>query len=307
MAYAALKASSLRWLSFAGAENENVFRFVEHVRAMADAQSPPVDDQWTAAYVAGCLKGTALIWHSTLDEDIQSDWSELREALLQRFIPRGAIDADVNLFSRDCRGTIMVIDRADSRCYGYLSPLPSTIFTRDVKQALTVKIPASVLLDKPLRLEMLSGAIFKRRATAMADHDGLASSLVWTIRPLDPGLNYELQIQWMDNSGTTSTLVPNCFDARDAAIAADIKLPRSDWPSGRDTYDSSEGRDFGATEDQAPAAESMNMPRRVMGAYATLAPVVSEKGRKLVVCKEESQSLSIFRKCRPVRLLFRPM
>ncbi|KAG8900691.1 actin, partial [Tulasnella sp. 408] len=77
----------IEFLSFSG-PGDDVLAFVQSVQRIAFTQNRQRDDAWIADFVSTCLSGPALIWYSTaLDKATQWDWSELRRAMIQRYLP----------------------------------------------------------------------------------------------------------------------------------------------------------------------------------------------------------------------------
>lgn len=70
---------------FTGAEAETVEPFLEQIQHHIVAQDRQRDNIWVADYVSTLLKGRALVWFYTLDEETQSSWKKLRLALVSAF------------------------------------------------------------------------------------------------------------------------------------------------------------------------------------------------------------------------------
>ncbi|KAG8922913.1 hypothetical protein FRC01_013457 [Tulasnella sp. 417] len=73
--------------TFRGSSAAEAEYFVQAVRRKAWAEQKDFDYRWMAAYAATQMSGQALRWHMGLPRDVQSDWSKLEVALLDRFAP----------------------------------------------------------------------------------------------------------------------------------------------------------------------------------------------------------------------------
>ncbi|KAG9038158.1 hypothetical protein FRB95_002598 [Tulasnella sp. JGI-2019a] len=117
------------WFYFSGAPSEDVLLFAQAVHQASFAMGPLEDDAWMARYAYGCLKGTALRWYESLEPDTKESWSNLRQAMIERFPPMElAPDAPPaapahrlaisNSISR-CR---VLVVRGDGSVIGYVGP-----------------------------------------------------------------------------------------------------------------------------------------------------------------------------------------
>ncbi|KAG9007507.1 hypothetical protein FRB90_009362 [Tulasnella sp. 427] len=72
---------------FRGSSAAETEDFIQAVRSGAWSEQKQFDDRWMAAYAAAQMSGPALRWHMSLPRDVQTEWSKLESALLDRFAP----------------------------------------------------------------------------------------------------------------------------------------------------------------------------------------------------------------------------
>ncbi|KAG8991976.1 hypothetical protein FRB94_012117 [Tulasnella sp. JGI-2019a] len=70
---------------FLGTAGEDVTEFVRRLQSAAFARGLRSHDDWIADYASTLLSGEALVWWSSLEAEVQTSWSRLREALLAQF------------------------------------------------------------------------------------------------------------------------------------------------------------------------------------------------------------------------------
>lgn len=75
-------------LTFSGAHDEDVTRFLQQVQQDAWIEGRARNNALLADVVSASLTGDALRWYCELDMDVQLDWAPLRAAMLRRFISR---------------------------------------------------------------------------------------------------------------------------------------------------------------------------------------------------------------------------
>lgn len=151
------------FLSFSG-PGDDVLAFVQSVQRTAFLQNRQRDDAWIADFVSTCLSGPALIWYSTvLDKTTQLDWSELRRAMIQRYLPSeenplvpasaaaspppaSALLPPLRLDSMETaqtaqsrKGRIKVVDAASNKVLGYFRRDRMAVMQSDMANALTVE------------------------------------------------------------------------------------------------------------------------------------------------------------------------
>ncbi|KAG8874498.1 hypothetical protein FRB97_005865 [Tulasnella sp. 331] len=74
-------------VTFAGVYGEDISFFLQNIQQEAFKQGRQREDAWIADYALTMLRGRALIWYYSLDEESQSSWRKLRVALIARFSP----------------------------------------------------------------------------------------------------------------------------------------------------------------------------------------------------------------------------
>lgn len=72
-------------MTFSGTAAEELAPFLEQVQRDIFTQNRQRDDVWVAGYVASLLKGQALLWYYTLDEESQVSWKRLRTELIAKY------------------------------------------------------------------------------------------------------------------------------------------------------------------------------------------------------------------------------
>ncbi|KAG8913928.1 hypothetical protein FRC01_004304 [Tulasnella sp. 417] len=72
-------------LEFRGEDLKECERFISAVNKKARAEGKFRDDQWIADLVGASMAGDALIWWSSLDDEVQESWKLLRKAMLSRY------------------------------------------------------------------------------------------------------------------------------------------------------------------------------------------------------------------------------
>ncbi|KAG8987699.1 hypothetical protein FRB90_003207, partial [Tulasnella sp. 427] len=70
--------------SFKGDSWEECSAFIQRVRAEAWKEGKSRDYAWMADFSAMYFAGDALLWYSSLAQDIQEDWLKLQAALAAR-------------------------------------------------------------------------------------------------------------------------------------------------------------------------------------------------------------------------------
>jgi len=68
---------------------ESCDRFISRVTGIAFTNGKTGDSAWVANLAATGLRGEAMRWWMDLDDDIQSDWKQLRKALVGRYPHNG--------------------------------------------------------------------------------------------------------------------------------------------------------------------------------------------------------------------------
>ncbi|KAG9004921.1 hypothetical protein FRB90_010659 [Tulasnella sp. 427] len=152
-----------------------------------------------AAYAAAQMSGPALRWHMSLPRDVQTDWSKLESALLDRFAPNppaaaaedksaltlGATKIRVPTVPRGASagpqlltGRIRVTERGTGRFVGYVSnevakqDKYTDVITPDVKEAVIVQFaPSSLPVTFELKVDWRSQAcvgIYEERSISLA-------------------------------------------------------------------------------------------------------------------------------------------
>jgi len=102
----AQRPTEIEWLSFSGADKEDITLFFQGVHRAALNQRRSRDDAWIADYVAGSVAGSAMQWFLTLDEETQHSWRKLKPALTARFSPAPPA-GDIAATSRRSRAMLM--------------------------------------------------------------------------------------------------------------------------------------------------------------------------------------------------------
>ncbi|KAG9038173.1 hypothetical protein FRB95_002613 [Tulasnella sp. JGI-2019a] len=104
-----------------------------------------------ARYAYGCLKGAALRWHESLEPNVQNSWSNLRQAMIDRFppmelvpdAPAAALAPDLALSSPASRCRVLVV-RCNGSVVGYMGPLAlhgDSYMQKSPDGALTLDVP----------------------------------------------------------------------------------------------------------------------------------------------------------------------
>ncbi|KAG8986180.1 hypothetical protein FRB90_004178, partial [Tulasnella sp. 427] len=165
----------IEFLSFSGS-GDDVLAFVQAVQRTAFLQNRQRDDAWIADFVSTCFSGSALVWYSTtLDKATQYDWSELRRAMIQRFLPSeenhlvpisaAASPPPASAPSSPIRpepseappirkGRIKVIDSVSDQVLGYIRRDKMAVMQAEPTDALIVEYSASSDIQKT-QLRML--------------------------------------------------------------------------------------------------------------------------------------------------------
>ncbi|KAG8995599.1 hypothetical protein FRB94_003536 [Tulasnella sp. JGI-2019a] len=80
-----IKISATPSVKFAGAAGEDISLFLQDIQQEAFRQGRQREDAWIADYALTILRGRALIWYYSLDEESQSSWKKLRVAIITKF------------------------------------------------------------------------------------------------------------------------------------------------------------------------------------------------------------------------------
>lgn len=72
-------------ITFGGTSSDECELFVSAIRRRSLAEGKYGDNEWIAYFASSCFVGEALYWYEGLDENVQSDWGNLRQAILERF------------------------------------------------------------------------------------------------------------------------------------------------------------------------------------------------------------------------------
>ncbi|KAG8978854.1 hypothetical protein FRB93_010596 [Tulasnella sp. JGI-2019a] len=185
----------VEWLSFSGHPSENVRRFVRGVHRFGFSHGRHNDSVWMADYAYGCLDDEALEWFDHLDAEVRRDWSRLRPAIMETFLPR------CGSMSR-CR--IKVVLGAQQQRVARIRMLDSG--NSDTNYPfLGVENERDICWTHRACQEGLEGDIYKRRAQAKSSYTYPASSKIWTIKKPDAWTE-ELCMQWIMDSGSPASL-----------------------------------------------------------------------------------------------------
>ncbi|KAG8902734.1 hypothetical protein FRB99_004191 [Tulasnella sp. 403] len=183
----------IEWTTFRGNPNESISAFIQTIQRVALSQGMQNNSAWVAAYTASCFADGALGWFSSLDNEVQTSWTRLRPALLERYPirfpafssesapipaaasaalpnPLGAAQVDglktrpaapprrVEVSTQDLssprRGYIQLVECITGQFQGYLSKRSGIVSTRLQTDALIVELPSNPSSSDPFRIRM---------------------------------------------------------------------------------------------------------------------------------------------------------